>query len=116
MTNICKRPAVQKGQRLTKKPNRPNIDQLKRWARLIELGCILSHLGATNCRGRPTIEHNDTGMGRRKDHDDVCCLCLYHHTGAEGIDGKVISVPKWHEKYATLAVIRAKTKQLLGEP
>ena len=75
------------------------------------LGCILKN---DECRGRTTVQHCGTGMGRQKDHDAVIALCWRHHLGDLGIDGKVISKPEWEQRYGTEESLLARTRELLG--
>lgn len=115
MSNICKRPAVQKGQRLNKKPNRPDAGDLERWTKIRALGCILRFFGFTGCAGGNTLHHIKTGAGGRKNHKRVVPLCWTHHLSPEGIDGKRYSKRGWQERYVTEDEMEYKTKVLLGE-
>ena len=115
MTNICKRPVAPKGQRLTKKPNTPTSAQRERWELIRALGCILFRLGFGGCGGRITIQHIETSMGRRKDHERVIPLCHEHHLGKEGVSYAGGGRRNWEEKYKPEAHLYDRTKELLGE-
>lgn len=99
--NLTGQPPYQKG----KKPREsrgvarmPNKEELAQWAIILTLGCSVGPVG---CRGRVTIHHCGTGAGGRKDHKKVIPLCIEHHLGKEGIDGKCMSKRAWQVKYRT---------------
>ncbi len=107
--NITKRPVYQKGQprtrskakvkRKSKNGARPaNAEERRHWARVRPLGCLVCN---SECKGRTTIHHCGTGGGGRKNHMLVIPLCVYHHTGAGGINGGIISRRAWEEKHGT---------------
>ncbi len=59
--------------------NRPTAAQKRHFEKLAELGCII-------CSGPAEIHHCFTGMGSKKNHDNVIPLCPMHHrTGGYGI-------------------------------
>lgn len=91
------------------KAKAPTKAQRERWSRIAELGCLVC--GAYQV----TLHHLYCGAGGRKDHDKVVPLCIEHHLGREGIDGRVMSKKQWQAKYMTEIEMELKTKQLLGE-
>lgn len=99
--NLCGLPPHQKGVRrpLSRGKARPaNRFERKYWEIVRALGCIVARIG---CKGYTTIHHCGTGAGGRKDHLKVIPLCVEHHIGAEGIDGKRMSKREWQDKYGT---------------
>jgi hypothetical protein len=62
---------------------------------------ILSQLGCCICRQPPQIHHligiKYRGMGQKADDVFTIPLCLYHHTGPEGIH--TLGKRAWEAKY-----------------
>lgn len=119
--NLTGRPVYQKG---TKQKRRavarpPNAAERKHWDKLIKLGCVL-HTHVNNegfeCQGRITIHHCGTGAGGRKDHMRVIPLCMEHHLGAKGIDGKRMSRREWQERYGSEEELLARAAKGLVAP
>lgn len=108
--NLTGRPVYKKGQRLVKRSNNPTKKDREYWGEIAALGCVV---GPRGCSGRITIQHCDTGIGRRKDHKKVIPLCWGHHLGKEGIDGKQISKPAWESKHGTETILLMKLELLL---
>jgi len=88
----------------------PTKAQRERWGRVAELGCLVCGTYYS-----VTIHHLYTGAGGRKNHDKVAPLCIEHHIGREGIDGRVMSKKVWQAKYMSEPEMELKTRQLLGE-
>lgn len=78
--------------------------------RVAALGC------AVECcvRDDITIHHCGTYMGGGRDHMRVIGLCVDHHLGPEGIDGKKMGKRVWEQKYGTEEFLLEKTNILLG--
>lgn len=88
--------------------------QKKRWAAIIELGCIVGP--SPHCEGRMTIHHCFTGGGGRRDHDKTIGLCMGHHTGDDGIDGPRLGKRRWQAKYGTETELLLLTNAMLTSP
>lgn len=73
-------------------------------------------MASIECYGRNTIHHCFTGAGGRKNHRKVLPLCVGHHIGPQGIDGRVMSKKKWQAIYGSeqelLDLLDFKLKQL----
>lgn len=95
----------------------PTAADRRRWSAITLKGCIVGILfGVHGCRGRNTVHHCGTGAGGRKKHWFTICLCVGHHQGADGIDGKKNFTKRtWQEHYDTETILFEKTEQLLKE-
>jgi hypothetical protein len=111
LSNLTGRPVAPKGQRLRKRSNQPTTAHRRHWDRLVKLGCIVAN---GECRGRITIHHCFTGLGKRKSHEDCLPLCFEHHLGKWGIDGKHLSKREWQERYGTEESLLARARELLA--
>lgn len=87
----------------------PTKAQRELWERMRELGCCVDGCG----RYSPSIHHIGTGMGGRKDHDQVIPICFDHHQGVEGIH--TIGRRLWQKRHGTEQELLAKTLKALEE-
>jgi hypothetical protein len=86
----------------------PTKKQREYWERVRELGCMANNCGADN----PEIHHCGTGMGGRKNHDNVVGLCYLHHRGTLGIH--TLSRRRFQPVYGYEHDMLAKVRVLLG--
>jgi len=86
--------------------NRPTKEQRKRWALIVELGCII-------CQSPAEIHHCLITAGCRKNHNLVIPLCPEHHRlGQYGIaihEGKTW----WESIYGTEQFLLNKVSMLV---
>jgi len=83
--------------------NNPNIEQRRRWAKVVELGCLV-------CGGPAELHHclHECGMSQRN-HDHVAPLCAGHHRDAD--ISRHRNPAGWSDEELHLETIRQ-----LGEP
>lgn len=105
MTNLTGRAPYQKGDAGNTRARKPNAEELKHWARVLQLPCAVTYLEPmpSPCKGRMGLHHAETGQGKRKDHMKVLHMCWNHHQGPDGIDGREYGMSKrrWQEIHTT---------------
>ena len=89
-----------------KKTNNPTVAQRERWGKIASFGCIICG------DSQVEVEHCNTKMGLRKDHNATISLCFDHHRGENGIH--TIGRKVWERRYGTEAELLAKTERLLN--
>ena len=91
---------------MRKKSNKPTKAQKERMGRLKYMPCIV-------CGYSPVeVQHCNTKMGLKKDHDATISLCFEHHRGKMGIH--TIGRRLWEKLFGSEDELLIKTNKLLG--